>query len=532
MKINTLIRDYYSQIEKDATNILEYIRGQLKYPYADVIKQFTNDKSSLDFNNFNEVELCIESLKTFITEKCEKIDPEFALPRLIQVYTNFYSIGPRDPVWLGIAVKSTVTFIWGNIKKQSFNNNEDNLTLLKEVILLVSALENLENSLYLRWFINEPFKLNEEGIQGSKQFHEAMNEIYTAFNEGLLQRTWKDYSQVFLSSHDEALKAVEKIISGESPKKQQIFKNTIFGSIGGSEPFEFWAGIWARLHLALISAYKRNEGTSGSDIIGVTLLPDSAFIKNGITIDINKQRKLQNSIMELFWNNTWYQQNNNLSRKEMLIYRPILRIRENNTNYTTSFFLLMDSLGNFIENSIMGYEGSSVRLSQKFREKFISEHFEKRIIDKFRAAGFISGSVLTNGEWRIGETTIQLNVKGQSLRGQVDVVAYHSEKKILVILECKVYELPGSHKQMRNLLKKFGIGDKSKINKKLCEKVDWLKQTDYFYSKELTSFHGFILDRRFPGMFHDDFLVLDEKLLDELIIQLLSYDGDTITLKY
>lgn len=113
-----------------------------------------------------------------------------------------------------------------------------------------------------------------------------------------------------------------------------------------------------------------------------------------------------------------------------------------------------------------------------------------------------------------------LKVKGKKLSGQVDVLAYKPDKQLLVMLECKVYELPSSPNQMRNLLNKFGSGDRKKIHKDLDAKLEWVLKSDLFADKELNLFRGLMLDRKFPGMYHDDFTVMDPKLFEEVLQEL------------
>lgn len=519
MNIHNIMGNYYDQIEKDAIAIWESIR-ETETPFEGVISQITDGQSSLVLNDYEDVERYIAQLKIIALAKCEKMDPEYALPILVQMYTNFYSIWSSKPAWLGVAVKYTSTLIWANTKPEPGKMLLKDLSLLKEAILTVQVLHNLESSLYFKYFINEPFSFNGEGIQGSNHLLQVMNEFYAAFTKGNLQRTWEESTQVFMSKPDEALEAVERILNGESPDQQPIFCNTIFANIGKSEPIEFWTAIWARLHLLVMSIRYRHKGTSNS--LGVTVFPDSALIRREkLNID---NKKLEIALHELFWSDSWYRSNKDLIPHELLIYRPAMRIRDSNVMYVTSFFLILDSLGNYIESSIMGYHGPSVRLSEKFRKKFISDHFENKVVQKFRDAGFISGGVETNGEWKVGESAISLKTHGNSLKGEVDVLAYHPGKNILVLLECKVYELPSSPNQMRNLLKKFGEGDKAKLNRKLSNKLEWIIGTEYFSAKKPAIFQGLVLDRRFPGMFHDDFVVLDEGSLDQVITELLALE--------
>jgi hypothetical protein len=505
---------FYAEIEHDARLIWESIK-QDPYPFREILKEFTGGEESLTISNYECVRQAIESFKPFAYAKCSIIDAEYALPVLLQMYTNFYSVWSSTPDWLGIGIKYTAAVLWDQLAEGGSKGKSREPNDIKQALLSVQILNNLESSLYMECFISEPFGLDGEGLYGSADFHRVMYDFYQSFREGYLQRTWEQYVQVFMSDMLGALEAVERVLNGELPAKIKKFENTIFARIGRSEPIDFWLGVWARIKVFMLSLGYRKDALQH---MGITILPDPIPV---LSLTKVGPEKLQKAMQDLFWTTEWYERaKNEVKMYEMLISRPVMRIKNEEKCYVTSFFLILDSLGNFIESAVMGYSGSPVKLSKRFREKFISEKFEHHIIERLRLAGYTCGKVETNGVWYTQDGEIPLKVKGKKLSGQIDVLAYRPDKQLLVILECKVYELPSSPNQMRNLLNKFGSGDRKKIHKNLEAKLEWVLQSSFFAGKELTLFRGLMLDRKFPGMYHDDFVVMDLKLFEEILQEL------------
>ncbi|SHN74276.1 hypothetical protein SAMN04487896_3440 [Paenibacillus sp. ov031] len=510
----TMPESFFAEIECNA----QILWGSIKddpYPNREMLKEFADGQELLRFSDYEDVRRKIDSFRSFAYAKCSIIDVEHALPILLQMYTNFYSVCSSAPSWLGTAIKYSVAVLWEQLTEGVAKGTSRETDDIKQALLSIHILNDLESSLYLECFICEPFSLDSEGLHGSDDFHQVLNDFYQSFREGYLQRTWGQYVNVFMSDIPGALRAVERVMNGESPSKIKKFENTIFSGIKKSEPIEFWLGIWARLKVFMVSLGYRDS----SQYVGISIIPDHIPILSSTKIG---REKLQKAIQDLFWTNEWYEHanNNKINMYDMLISRPVIRIKNEEKCYVTSFFLIMDSLGNFIEDSMMGYSSSPVKLSKKFRKKFISDKFEHRIIERLRIAGHTSGRVETNGIWYTENGEMPLKVKGKKLSGEIDVLAYRPDKKLLVILECKVYELPSSPNQMRNLLNKFGSADRKKVHQKLDAKLEWVLKSEFFADKELTLLRGLMLDRKFPGMYHDGFNVMDPKLFEEVLQQM------------
>jgi hypothetical protein len=95
---------------------------------------------------------------------------------------------------------------------------------------------------------------------------EHLNHVLKKYGEPIpsharFMRTLSSTSKAVWSDPANALISIERILRGDSPQNQVLFERTFFHRLSDQEPKEFWAGIWARLMLAIYSSYARGRVT-------------------------------------------------------------------------------------------------------------------------------------------------------------------------------------------------------------------------------------------------------------------------------
>ena len=171
----------------------------------------------------------------------------------------------------------------------------------------------------------------------------------------------------------------------------------------------------------------------------------------------------------------------------------------------------------FIESSFMRYPGEGVTLSESVFKECISESFEKDVCALLQGSSFAAGTVSDKGTWDVKDITGQKvhfsHKLNRPIRGEVDVLAFHSQKQEVLVIECKVLGSPVKINKLKYIFAKISEQDIDSFHSKLQNKIEWFKETDFFSNLTISEFIGVILlDRPVPGMgkFDSrDFYVID-----------------------
>lgn len=470
-----------------------------KHPFQSAIKTISS-KTTLTILSADEAAKWVDKTRNQISILANRVPAVDALPILLQVATEYY-YGPNHEElqerlsWLGTALKSSFAFVWPKVFTEA-DTEKLPVSHLQELIHVVAVWEQLEG-LRLGYEISgqEPATLTGKGFVISEKMAEVTVETRAVFGDrGRLHRTVHDTAEAIISQPKFALEAVEGILSGENPADQQIFEGTIFSGIP-REPKEFWAGLWARFYLSMVCV----QCCPTPYRVAVFPLIDREWhTRRQLPADL-----LQQTLVALYWNRAWYERRIKQDPGNMIVERPVARIKRSPGLFIATFPNTVDSLTWFVESSIGDYpESGGVRLSQAVFEQYVSKAFEWNALEIFRRHGYQAGEVTKNGVWILETSKVQLkHVREQRCPGQIDILAYDSNRNLVFVGDCKVLAYPENLARMRNLTAKISDQDSEGFHSDLNERVDWLLSVQGLGDRQDQNTVGIIiLDRRLPGM--------------------------------
>ncbi|MCB0196135.1 MAG: hypothetical protein KDJ65_29560 [Anaerolineae bacterium] len=496
-------------------------------PLEPTIKAISN-KKSIYLSETKDSRSNLTTAHAHLRKLSKNISPYIAVPILVQAITDFYynDFSQKNLEWLGTALKIALSFIWKNVHRQNISVSKS-VSDLEDVIVAAAVYEQL-------FFLNEIHEVYGQGdaeLRGNgfyttdDNIWRAFQELYRTFEDrGKAKRSLIDSTQVLNLQPAEALHAIYSVLSGESPKEQIIFKDTIFELIPESDPPEFWAGLWVRLLLMIRTFEVRRFVTDNP--FGIAL-----FETHAVAYPKGMDSKLiQLASMHTFWNVAWYKKRirDTVSNvNNMIVERPLVRVSSENDLFVTSSILIADSINWFVEESIMRYPNrGGVPLSDVVFRKGISESFEIQVRRTLARFLFITGYVNEKGVWFIEDEDKHfplVSQQGIPMPGEIDVLAYHPVTYELLVIECKVLGMPFSKQKLRNVISKVGKTDEEGFHRKLGKKLDWLKSTDVFSFFPVSQFIGLIvLDRIMPGMEKGEFGVVNFDILEKYLAEAYS----------
>jgi len=435
---------------------------------------------------------------------CKSVSPYLGIPIILQAITDYYYGGHYgkysiDPFWLGTALKTTLALVGRNVYTSTAHTFSRSLKSITEAIVAAGLLDLLRGVTRIYdVFGDGTLEINGSGIAPqSPEIENVIIEFNAAFRKrGLIFRTLIDTTQA-IWLQETMLDAIENVLNGEPPCDQKEFSGTFFEKLPSNIPVEFWLFIWVYLSLFLISKGFRLRVVN--DMCGVSI-----FEKFGTFIPKGANRKLAQAIIkQVFWSQKWYSTRIKENAHNMIVERPIIRLRPQQSIFATSPLLIGEALNWFIEASKMhGTKAGGVQLPDEIFKKFVSEPFETKVCEVLRQYGFIAGTVNDSGVWLTGSEAVILHHKyGEKFPGEIDVLAYHETKRLTFVCECKVLGLPDSTNRLRNLVLKIGPKDSDGFHSKLQKKVLWIQHTKNFprfFDKTPVGF--LILDRIWPGI--------------------------------
>lgn len=486
------------EAESAASQLVENL-ANVKRPFEPAIKAVSNS-TTLNILSAEEAAKWVDKARSHALTLAKEIPPVVAVPALLQAVTAFY-YGPNHEKlqerlpWLGTALKSAFAFVWPNV----FVGSRPEKLMVSDLqgLICASAVWEQLEALRLGYEIAGPSAetLTGEGFLLSERMAEVTAETRAAFGQrGRLHRTLNDSVKVVIGQPAGALEAVEHILSGENPRDQQIFGGTIFSGIP-REPAEFWAGLWARFHLAMVCVQCCPKP------YGLAVFPDIIMARR--TQQELPADLLQRAVMALYWNRAWYERRIRQEPWNMIVERPVARIKRNPSLFVAAFIHVCDSLTCFVEASIMAYpESGGVRLPDHVFEQHVSAAFEQKALEIFRKHGYLAGKVTKNGVWILETGRVQLEHRyGKKCPGEIDILAYDAKRDLVSVADCKVLAYPTGLARMRNLVAKIGDQDTESFHSKLTKKVDWILSVQGVGDRQDENTIGMlILDRNLPGM--------------------------------
>jgi hypothetical protein len=469
----------------------------------------------------------------FLTKNlCNSLASQISLPILLQAVVNFYYGNNRstyadhpDTFWIGPALKGTIAYISGNILSSDHIGQRTSLKNLKEIIFSVEFILQLNQIQTLFEVFEQPGDyviLGENGIkETSENFADVRRQYWESFiHRGQTHRTLDICNKALWQDAVESMNAVERILAGNSPKQEKIFQGTFFAEIPAENYSAFWAGIWIRLLAAAYSS--KFQIQLNQDPLGVSIFNAFPFPIDNRIVRNNRYLVIQEELKKLIWNAEWYEKRFASNIPNMLVERPVVQLFPQREVYATSFLLIGDSINWFVESCILNEHNEfNINVPNHLFQNHVSSAFETAIIQLFRSNGFIAGRVTEQGVWSTESNNIKFyNRFGNRIPGEIDVLAFNREAKLVYILECKVLNYPFRTNQMRNLVYKIDdICDTELFHSKLRKKLSWIKDTNYFESNEEMNFRSFlVLDRKFPGMGNStDSNTIEQSQLNQII---------------
>ncbi|WP_144477542.1 hypothetical protein [Bacillus thuringiensis] len=453
------------------------------------LKNITGSTTAIEIKGIEELKSWIGKSESYTNDVCSKLCPS-CIPLLVQMCELFY-YGPwkTEPMWLGTSIKRVIAMIY----KNQFNNVGGLSTSRIDIInALYAAMleERLCHAEFVGSYTKPYFILDREWLhendEKTRYYQEELAYMYSG--RGKSHRTLRDSIDSWVYNPKRFLQSIDNILNGEEPSKQDLFKDSLFSKLPvphSQGKKAFWETLRSLLHLSIAVIEQINDNKIPRDSV--------IFLPGNKTLNTQQFANIQFQIRaDVYWKAKWL--NNQLktlpriSMQHILVHRPIVGFSTEQDLYVTSLGLIGDAINNFIETSIINYEGHGTPFD-KFYQMTIADPFEMEVKDILRTRGFITGEVnkekgkdpvsvfweiLFNGK---KEKIELINKTGNILPGQIDVLAYHPELKLVVILECKTFKIPHTPAEMKGFKERFTKTNEESFQGKLQSKLEWLQNS-------------------------------------------------------
>lgn len=422
-----------------------------------------------------DIDALVKKLETKVFNVARNIEPNWAIPILIDMISKLYYGKYSDWNYMGPTIKRTLVYIF----KNHFHEHGDakNISTLLDVIYQSFILENLYNmQLYYVINSNAVFEIKNGYIISDKiQKKEEIVYGYLNSGRGKRLRVSEINTELMNNKPEEYLEALISVLDGNEPRDIKVFNETFYEyipGIGNKECKKFWQELFFRylFYLSCISE-KLND-------IGCIIF--SEFV-----VEVTEGYFTQEIVENTFWKEIWINKYNKCDYSNLIVERPILRISKNG-DFATSAVIIGDSINYFIESHIFHYTNRTniINLPQSIFKDAFSTPFEHAVENIFRDLNIIAGNVNEKGCWRTQKGDVLLSNSRDHLYGEIDVLAYDALNKICVIVECKVINDVRNVSSLMNIIGKLSTNDSEGFRVKTIEKMKWIKGSSLFYNLE------------------------------------------------
>lgn len=431
------------------------------------------------------------------------LDPRSVIPALLDTIEQYYygHGSTKDAVpWLGSAMKAATAVVWANRGRVTASIKA--LAQVRRLVAAVGAWNQLNIyadqaralELGAAEFVSSGVRLDRDEDMVVRQAWNA-----SASKRGLAHRTLQDCKDVIWQNAGSFMEAVSDVLAGEKPSRIALFQGTVFEEIQ-SLP-DFWLGLSARIQLMALAAEFRSLGR-GDRFTGISIFEAFAFRTRFLGSDAAKADVVTQA---MFWQRNWHTRRlagrDNLSN--MLVERPAIRIDDR--TFVVAMTSIGDSINCFVEYSVfrcLGYGG--VPVSEEAFRRYVSQPFEERTLASFTERGWRADHVSESGAW---SGTTLCHASGETIPGEVDVLAMHPGGRMAILVECKVLSSPFTSSKMFNVAHKLGPTDSERFHSKLRGKVEWLRETSAFKDIALLPLlvvdEGAFMGRKAPNLVLD-----------------------------
>lgn len=491
--------------------------AESKTPFTEPVSAICGGPTTFTLANLEEAEELLQKARVYAAQQALPLSPRISAPVLAQAIGDyyFYNIGAEAP-WLGTALKVTLANLWTD------SDGSDRTQSQKQLNCAVTAaglLEMLEaTKLAFSASDGGRVEFGSHNWSASGDVERAFNELMASYaGRGRRLRVAREVKQNIMGTLQKTFEGVSRILQGEAPASVPSLSGMLLARIPPREPIAFWAGLWARLFLLVHAGAARQENPGQ-----IVLLREVPWARD------NLEEVRREALDTLYWTKEWRRRQPPTTLRHLIVERPIVTIP--NRSAVTSVPLIVDSITWFIESSLFGYQPrSSPRLSDNVLRTVVSEPFEEEIASLFSSHGFRAGKVTEEGAWMVeGEPFLLRHPSGIVPPGEMDVLAVREDKQIVLLIECKVLDMPFTESKLRNLLSKVGAQDAEGFYVKLRKKAAWLREVIQLRQFDDDAFVSvLVLDRRSPGISErlEGVLVCDAKTLkEELIPMILAHE--------
>ncbi|PGW65239.1 hypothetical protein COE18_04180 [Bacillus cereus] len=458
--------------------------------FEKALRNITGSTQAIEIRGEIELKEIVIRAEDYAKELCSKLSPS-CIPLLAQMCELFYyGAWKLDPPWLGTCTKRTIAMIYKNQFKNGVDFANSKLDIL-EALYAVRLAESLIFIEMIGSFTEPHVKLTREEIvvddANTKFYWNELSRMYS--DRGKSHRTLRDSINTWARNPKKFLQSIENILKGEEPSKQPFFKDTLFGHLPlptSQGKKDFWEQLRSLMHLSI--AVSKKQYSDG-------LLPDSVVVLPGSKLlNEKKPGEFQFEIRsDIYWKESWY---NKIIKtlpvmdiKNILVHRPIIGFSKDPNLNITSIGLIADAINYFVETSIFDYVGIGTPFKDAYK-KIIATPFEMEVQRIVRANGFYAGDVYKKGNekdspsgiWNIQVDGIAKEIElihrdEKRFPGEIDLLAYHPQKKMLILVECKTFQIPHTKEEMDNLKDSFIKTSKGKYQYKLERKAEWIQNS-------------------------------------------------------
>lgn len=426
---------------------------------------FTNYE--IDENNLGEN---IDRLEKQLKEVANLIDPCWAIPILLQLYTYIYfdnSIVKDKTIKennknFGCAVKRLILVFTRFLDKENAGDKKNRNLLF--TALYISYCVSLLYEVRPCFSYYENFRIStNDNILDFPDDDESINNYYNFFNSmegrGTRLRSAKIINTLFSEQGDKVFYAIKEITENNAdPSSLDVFKGTIFEKIGNKEDSEkeFWKALFQRYicFLCIVNACADVESSKNVCILNNErwneFLSSSLIVSEG----------------------DWACKLPSAEYNNLITLKPIIKIKG---IYYTSFAFLTDTIAPFVEEAIFGYHREYklfCSLPDSVFKNVISEPFEEKCINLFRKNGFLAGHISESNTWITQNGSVVLK-SDSMIPGEVDVFAYDERNKVGFLIECKVLRDMFTQRAFSNYRAKIE-DDSESFRAKIRKKKQWL----------------------------------------------------------
>lgn len=419
-----------------------------------------------------ELQRAREAVRLPAVHACRQLKPERALPALVDAISQHYSRASSRTshvTWLGPSLKMCLGLTGSNIHRASGHT-----CTARALRVAVGACAAYQILLWLEYVVEltsgseTHIGLAADGIVLSPALASA--QAATGLLGSARLRGPGAGARLLASDLNGTKAAIYEVMHGADPRTIVHFQGTALSFLRPGEGKPLWSYLWVMVETAYTVALVSR--LLHGDAEGVVLIPHPMLISLPIP-DADLAASVSNLV---FWRKDWYESLDEQSLLNAVIERPIIRCDRNGNFYATCLILLLDAMAWGLESAFFWYPRmQDLWLPADVRQVAFANRLEESVIQACRRLRYRAGRVTSNGSWQTADGIEHLASRaGEPCPGEIDCLAVSEQGKV-VVLECKVLNLPLTIGTLRNVVRKLGHDDTEGFHTKLRQKVQWIR---------------------------------------------------------